>query len=94
MAWDPDELRLLSGEDIDFDRPLTSGHLAAVAEADPSLMKIVGPYLLMEALPATLTEIEPRAREIYATGWRPPLSNGPSRDDLVALIAPLTAAMH
>ncbi|GGQ55516.1 FAD-dependent oxidoreductase [Couchioplanes azureus] len=86
VAWDADEVRLWSGEDIDLDRPLTSGHIVAAGQAEPSLMRVIGPYLTMNALPATLGEVEPRAREIYARGWRPPVPAGPTRDDLAELV--------
>ena len=33
----------------------------------------------------TLTE-EERARAVYQTGWRPPVADGPSRDELAAII--------
>jgi 2-polyprenyl-6-methoxyphenol hydroxylase-like FAD-dependent oxidoreductase len=92
MAWDADEVRQWAGEDIDLSRPLTSGHIIAAAQRDPSLMRVVGPYLGMNALPASLAEAEPRAHEIYASGWRPPVPAGPTRDDLVELISPLAAA--
>jgi hypothetical protein len=63
------------------------GHIVAAARADPALMLFVGPYLVMEALPATLAAAEPGAREIYAGGWREQLPPGPSRADLVSLIS-------
>ena len=91
LAWDADEVRQWAGEDVDLTRPLSSGHIVAAAEADPSLLRVVGQFQGMDALPASLAEVEPRAREIYASGWRPPMPAGPSRDDLVELIAPLTA---
>jgi len=91
FAWDADAVRQLAGEDIDLTRPLSSGHIVAAAEADPSLLKVVGEFQGMDALPASLAEVEPRAREIYLSGWRPSMPAGPSRDDLVELIAPLTA---
>jgi 2-polyprenyl-6-methoxyphenol hydroxylase-like FAD-dependent oxidoreductase len=92
MAWDADEVRQWSGEDVDLSRPLTSGHIVAAAQADPSLMRVVGRYLGMEVLPDALAEVEPQARAIYASGWRPAVPAGPTRDDLVELISPLTAA--
>jgi 2-polyprenyl-6-methoxyphenol hydroxylase-like FAD-dependent oxidoreductase len=92
IAWDADEQRQWAGEDVDLTRPLTSGHITAAAEADPSLMRVIGPFFAMDAMPASLAAIEPRVREIYARGWRPAIPPGPSRDDLVELIAPLTAA--
>lgn len=87
MAWDADEVEQWAGADIDMTRPLTSGHIVAATQADPSLMRVVGPYLGMEALPATLGEVEPRARAIYAGGWRPAVPAGPTRDELVELIS-------
>jgi 2-polyprenyl-6-methoxyphenol hydroxylase-like FAD-dependent oxidoreductase len=92
LAWDADEVRQWAGEDIDLSRPLTSGHIVAAAEVDRSLMRVVGRYLGMEVLPAALAEVEPQARAIYAGGWRPAVPPGPTRDDLVDLISPLTAA--
>jgi 2-polyprenyl-6-methoxyphenol hydroxylase-like FAD-dependent oxidoreductase len=92
MAWDADEVRQWAGEDVDLSRPLTSGHIVAAAQKDPSLMRAVGPYLGMNALPASLAEVEPQAHALYASGWRPPVPDGPTRDDLVALITPLAAA--
>ncbi len=86
MAWDPDEIALLSGADVDLSRPLTSGWITAAVEADPSLMSVAGPYFGMFALPETLTAIEPRARAIYETGWRPAVPAGPTAGDLAELI--------
>ncbi|GAB1641975.1 FAD-dependent oxidoreductase [Krasilnikovia sp. MM14-A1259] len=91
LSVDADEMRMWAGEDIDLSRPLGSGHIVAAAQADPQLMSVVGPYLGMQALPSSLAEAEPRAREIYAGGWRPLVPPGPTRDDLVELITPLAA---
>lgn len=41
----------------------------------------------MQTLPATLDEVRPLARAIYATGWRPPVPDGPTRDELADLVA-------
>jgi len=94
VAWDADQVRLWAGEDVDLSRPLTSGHIVAAAQANPPLMRVVGPYLTMQALPATLAAAEPAAREMYASGWRPAAPAVPSREDLIALIRradPVTA---
>jgi hypothetical protein len=40
----------------------------------------------MEALPESLRAVEPRAREIYESGWRPSVPEGPSRDELVEMV--------
>ena len=41
----------------------------------------------MQALPASLDAAQQRAREIYASGWRPATPPGPTRDELVELVA-------
>ena len=78
---DTDLSRRWAGGDVDLDRPLPSDLIAAVAEVDPSLMRVIGPYFGMQAPPSSLREIEPRAREIYAGGWRPPVPEGPDLAD-------------
>jgi hypothetical protein len=45
----------------------------------------------MMALPDVLTPAEPLARAVYESGWRPDYSEGPSRDELVALISRVAA---
>jgi 2-polyprenyl-6-methoxyphenol hydroxylase-like FAD-dependent oxidoreductase len=92
VSWDADLVRQFAGEDVDVSRPLTTGRIIAATEADRSMMRVVGPFLGMETLPASLAEVEPRAREIYRSGWRAPVPDGPDRDELVALISPLLAA--
>jgi hypothetical protein len=46
----------------------------------------------MQALPSSLRAIEPRAREIYAGGWRPPVPDGPDRAELVELVGGVAVA--
>jgi 2-polyprenyl-6-methoxyphenol hydroxylase-like FAD-dependent oxidoreductase len=87
LQADRDRIRRWSGDDVDLSRPLPSDLIVAAAEVDPSMFQVVGPYLTMHALPASLASIEPRAREIYAGGWRPPIPDGPTRDDLADLAA-------
>jgi hypothetical protein len=43
--------------------------------------------------PSVLDPVEERARAVLRTGWRPPLADGPTRDELVELIgaAPIIA---
>jgi 2-polyprenyl-6-methoxyphenol hydroxylase-like FAD-dependent oxidoreductase len=82
---DADRVRRWSGGDVDVRRPLPSDLIVAAAEADPRLTEIVAPYITMDALPASLAPAEPRAREIYARGWRPTPAPGPTRDELIAV---------
>jgi flavin-dependent dehydrogenase len=85
VAFDAESVRRWRGQDIDLGRPLTSAAIVAAAQVDPRLESTVGPFLAMAALPASLTAVEAAARAVYETGWRPPLTDGPTRDELVAL---------
>ena len=40
----------------------------------------------MTAGPSSLDAVEPRARAVYASGWRPGFDPGPSRRELVELV--------
>jgi 2-polyprenyl-6-methoxyphenol hydroxylase-like FAD-dependent oxidoreductase len=82
---DDDRLRRWAGGDIDLSRRLPSDLIVAAAGTDPQLQAAVAPYAAMAALPVTLTPVEPRAREIYATGWRPEVPAGPTHQELAEL---------
>jgi 2-polyprenyl-6-methoxyphenol hydroxylase-like FAD-dependent oxidoreductase len=84
---DADRMRRWSGGDIDLHRRLPSDLIVAAAEADPALKDIVGPYATMDALPASLAPAEPRARALFAKGWRPSVPAGPTRDELSAVVS-------
>ena len=86
VRTDTDQIRRWAGGKIDLDRPLPSDLIVSAAQADPSMMPVVGPYLGMQAPPASLDAVQQRAREIYAGGWRPPVPAGPSRDELAELV--------
>jgi len=89
VYWDADLARRWAGADIDLTRPLPSDLIVAATVADPSLLPLVAPYLGMRALPSSLEPVQPRARQIYADGWRPTIPDGPTRDELADLIADL-----
>ena len=84
---DADRMRRWLGGDVDLGRRLPSDLIVAAAIADPALTDIVGPYTTMDALPASLAPAETRAREIYATGWRPPVPDGPTRAELSEVVS-------
>jgi 2-polyprenyl-6-methoxyphenol hydroxylase-like FAD-dependent oxidoreductase len=84
---DTERLRRWAGEDVDLTRSLPSDLIVAAAEADPKLRSLVAPYTTMDALPASLSEVEAHARCIYASGWRPAVPAGPDVDDLAELCA-------
>jgi 2-polyprenyl-6-methoxyphenol hydroxylase-like FAD-dependent oxidoreductase len=79
VYWDADLIRRWSGGDVDLTRPLPSDLIMAAAQADPGLMEVVGPYQAMLAPPASLDAVQARARDIYASGWRPPVPPGPAQ---------------
>lgn len=83
---DADLIRRWSGQDIDLTRPFPPDLIMAAAQADPEIARAAGPYQAMLALPASLNAVQARVRDIYATGWRPPVPPGPTRDELVAQV--------
>jgi 2-polyprenyl-6-methoxyphenol hydroxylase-like FAD-dependent oxidoreductase len=86
VRWDTDLIRRWSGQDVDLTRPLPSDLIIAAAAADPEMMKVVGPFQAMLSPPGSLDAVQARAREIYASGWRPPVPDGPSREELASLV--------
>ena len=95
VYWDADLIRRWSGQDVDLTRPLPPDLIMAAAQADPEIAKAAGPYQAVLALPGSLKAVQARARDIYATGWRPPAPPGPTRDELVDLItAPASPHNH
>jgi hypothetical protein len=92
MVTDIERAQRWLGGELDLSRPLTSMTILEAAPADPRILEHAGGYLAMTALPATLAPAEPLARAVYETGWRPPFAEGPSGDELVALLS-RTAAL-
>jgi 2-polyprenyl-6-methoxyphenol hydroxylase-like FAD-dependent oxidoreductase len=86
VYWDSQLLRRWSGEDVDLSQPLPSDLICAAAEVVPELAKITGPYQAMMTLPDSLSTAEPRARDAYASGWRPPVPAGPTHAELTEII--------
>jgi 2-polyprenyl-6-methoxyphenol hydroxylase-like FAD-dependent oxidoreductase len=73
------------GHDIDLARPLPSDLILEAAEQEPRIYPVMGPYLAMTALPETLRVVEPLARAVYESGWRPRRPPGPSRTELAEI---------
>jgi 2-polyprenyl-6-methoxyphenol hydroxylase-like FAD-dependent oxidoreductase len=78
--------RRWAGQDIDLSKPLPSDLILSAAQQDPVIFPATTGYLSMTALPASLRAVEPRARAVYETGWRPPFAAGPTRDELAGII--------
>jgi len=86
IHMDDSTQRRWAGHDIDLNQPLPSDLILAAARADPSILPTSSGYLSMTALPASLRAVEPRARALYSTGWRPAPAPGPTRDQLAGII--------
>jgi 2-polyprenyl-6-methoxyphenol hydroxylase-like FAD-dependent oxidoreductase len=87
LEIDAEAVRSWQGADIDLTRPLTSAAIVAAAPAEARIVPHLGGFVGMTALPASLAPAEPLARSVYESGWRPPFSAGPTRDELVDLLA-------
>jgi 2-polyprenyl-6-methoxyphenol hydroxylase-like FAD-dependent oxidoreductase len=87
ILMDGDRVARWSGRDVDLNGPLPSDLILEAAKVRPEIMASAAGYLTMAALPASLREAEPIAREVYDGGWRPSYSPGPSREELAAIIA-------
>ena len=83
---DGEAVRTWQGADIDLSAPLTSAAIVAAAAVDEHIGPHLAGYLAMTELPASLAPAEPLARAVYQSGWRPPLSDGPTRDQLIELL--------
>jgi len=84
---DSDRLRRWAGGDVDVSRRLPSDLIVAAGAVDATLNDIVAGYATMDALPASLAPAHARARGIYASGWRPPVADGPTRAELSEVVS-------
>lgn len=85
LLCDGDRLRRWTGGEIDTRATLPSDLVVAAADADPRLRPLVEPYSAMRALPASLEPARARAHEIYESGWRPSIPDGPTGADLAEM---------
>jgi 2-polyprenyl-6-methoxyphenol hydroxylase-like FAD-dependent oxidoreductase len=86
IGIDGDQVRRWQGGDVDLTRRLPSDLILLAEEQDPRIADASPGYLGMVALPSSLDPVEPLARAVYETGWRPAPSPGPTRNQLVDLI--------
>jgi hypothetical protein len=87
VRMDAAAVRRWSGAGIDLDQRLPSDLILAASAVEPRIASAIGPYLSMTGLPESLDPVEPLAREVYRSGWRPPFSPGPSRAELAEVVA-------
>jgi 2-polyprenyl-6-methoxyphenol hydroxylase-like FAD-dependent oxidoreductase len=86
IARDDEAIRRMRGGDLDLSQPLTTTAIVDAAQVEPRISAHLAGYMAMTELPSSLAPAEPFARAVYETGWRPALSDGPTRDELVAAI--------
>jgi 2-polyprenyl-6-methoxyphenol hydroxylase-like FAD-dependent oxidoreductase len=86
---DMDTARLArwAGQDVDLSEPLPSDLVLAAARQDSVIADALPPYLSMVAGPASLDPLQPAARAVYETGWRPAYAEGPTRDELARIVS-------
>jgi 2-polyprenyl-6-methoxyphenol hydroxylase-like FAD-dependent oxidoreductase len=87
VQMDGDAVRRWEGGDIDLTRRLPSDLILAAAERDPGIGPATGGYVSMLRLPSCLDPVEPLARAVYASGWRPAFTPGPTRAELRDVVA-------
>ena len=79
VLMDDSMRRRWTGEDVDLSQRLPSDLIMAAAEVDPEIGPAIGPYATMQVGPSALDAVEPRARAVYESGWRPAPAPGPTR---------------
>jgi 2-polyprenyl-6-methoxyphenol hydroxylase-like FAD-dependent oxidoreductase len=87
VTMDGDVVRRWEGGDVDLSRRLPSDLILAAAERDPEIGPATGGYLSMLQLPSSLDPVEPLARAVYESGWRPEPTPGPTRQELREVVA-------
>lgn len=79
--------RRWAGDDVDLTGPrLPSDLVLEAANVDERIGPAVGPYMGMQDLPSVLDPVEPLARVVYQSGWRPALTAGPNRRELAEIV--------
>jgi 2-polyprenyl-6-methoxyphenol hydroxylase-like FAD-dependent oxidoreductase len=86
VHWDRTTRDRWAGEDLDVEGRLPSDVICATAQVDPSMLAVVGPFFGMLVDPTALDAVSERARAVLRTGWRPPVTAGPSHDELAAVL--------
>jgi hypothetical protein len=59
----------------------------AAASENAEVRAGIGSYLAMVGGPDSLEPVQGAARKVYETGWRPPYTEGPSRDELARIVS-------
>ena len=87
VEMDRDTVRRWEGADVDLTRRLPSDLILAAAAQEPGIDRVSAGYLSMLQLPSCLAPVEPLARAVYGSGWRPDFTPGPTRRELRDVVA-------
>jgi hypothetical protein len=93
VTMDNDVVRRWAGGDVDVTRRLPSDLILAAAAKDPGIERASRGYLSMLELPSCLDPVEPLARAVYESGWRPAFAPGPTRRELREVVAAAVRAV-
>jgi 2-polyprenyl-6-methoxyphenol hydroxylase-like FAD-dependent oxidoreductase len=87
VDWDASLLSRWAGQPVDADGPIGIEVLVEAAqERHPEWMAILLPFFGMAVMPAALEPIREEVRAMIREGWQPQEPEGPSRDELAALV--------
>ncbi|MGN6576977.1 MAG: FAD-dependent oxidoreductase [Nocardioides sp.] len=86
VHMDDEASRRWRGEEIDLGRRLPSDLIMMAGRVEPRIDEAAGAYLTMSQGPFCLDAVEPLARAVYAGGWRPTPTPGPTRDELAEVV--------
>jgi 2-polyprenyl-6-methoxyphenol hydroxylase-like FAD-dependent oxidoreductase len=86
VHMDDQASRRWRGEAIDLGRRLPSDLILMAGGVEPRIEEAAGAYLTMTQGPSCLDPVEPLARAVYAGGWRPTPTPGPTRDELAEIV--------
>jgi len=86
VHMDDQASRRWRGEEIDLGRRLPSDLIMMAGKVEPRIDEVAGAYLTMTQGPSCLDPVEPLARAVYAGGWRPTPTPGPTRDELAEVV--------
>jgi 2-polyprenyl-6-methoxyphenol hydroxylase-like FAD-dependent oxidoreductase len=93
VQWDAALLARWAGRPVQADGPIGLEELVSAAhECHPEWMTTLMPFFAMVSMPAALDPLRAGVREMVRAGWQPAEPDGPTRDELAALIDTSLAA--
>ncbi|HVU71821.1 MAG TPA: FAD-dependent oxidoreductase [Mycobacteriales bacterium] len=91
VIWDRNLVARYSGGDIDVDGTLSGDIYCDAAAVVPELAPLVPQYFAMMMLPTGWLPFADKVRAVLRDGWRPPLAEGPSYDELALAVERVAA---